>query len=502
MFEPWRIATKQLKTLLLIASPNRGWDGHVRPLDYPHTGLAYLSASVKTECPETRVVVLDLSHHFARKEAALAAAISKHQPDMVGISVYSSLVRECGEIAVIVRRYTNAVIVAGGPAISCDGETFLRENPVVDFGIHNEGEAPLSLLVQSFFSNRFDPHAVPNLLWRDGAQIQRSATPVVFSNIEKLPWPDFSCFDLSLYSRWGKRYPMVTSRGCPYHCTYCSCPVVTGRKFRARSPESVLAEMRFAYSFGVREFAFQDDAVNIDINRLKRICRVILAEGWKIRWSASSGIRANRACIDQELFALMRHTGCTWVVFGLESGSPKVLRDIRKGVTVDEVRAACSMARNAGMSCVVNLMIGHPTETTADAELTLDTQRSLDADYCNVSQYVPYPATKGWDDLRHMEAEGRARFLVAPADCMTRSSQTNCIPIFETDWFPAKEKERILRQAFGERDRKALRFRLGNVAGELLYRLSRNDLFRRLLESAIEPRTIGAVYQRLKRGGK
>ncbi len=193
--------------------------------------------------------------------------------------------------------------------------------------------------------------------------------------IEGIPWPAYHLFKIERYTNLqpltdgldphARAYTLVTSRGCPYQCIYCSKPI-TGNTWRARSPEDVVAEWRYlVHDMRATEIGITDDVWNLKLERAKEICRLLIAEGLnRVPWVTIHGMRADHT--DAELFQLMKQAGCKRVGFGVESGNQAVLDSIKKQQTVDDVRRAFRWAKAAGLQTMGFFIFGLPADTGRD----------------------------------------------------------------------------------------------------------------------------------------
>jgi radical SAM superfamily enzyme YgiQ (UPF0313 family) len=202
------------------------------------------------------------------------------------------------------------------------------------------------------------------------------------------------------FSAAGSVTSMVTSRGCPYPCTFCDASVVHGRRYRAYSAERVVAELRDLVSdHGVREVLFKDSEFTIDRARVDRFCDLMTDGGPRVSWTCSA--RVDR--VDALLLRKMAAAGCRVIQFGVESADPAVLAALGKGITGDKVREAFRSARAAGIETVANLMVGSPGETWGSVEATRRLVADLRPNHLNVQVLVPYPGT-----ALHSTLAGRA----------------------------------------------------------------------------------------------
>src|SRR3989338_2335534 len=270
-----------------------------------------------------------------------------------------------------------------------------------------------------------------------------------------------------------RRIPLETSRGCPYSCTYCDVKISMGQAFRPRSAEHILGEIKYFYDKGFRFFEFVDDVFTMDIERAKKVCRMILDSGMKFRWNCANGIRADR--VDEELLVLMKKAGCEFVAYGLETGNPDMLKIIKKAITLEKATETFHLTRRIGLKFAVNFIIGHQEETFERAMDSIKYASSIPADYVNFSNMIPYPGTEVYKWIEEHEKTGRARFLVPKEEFLKNSTTKLGLPVFETNEFRYDERVKALKLGRALAKKTHLQYRMGKTIGSLVYQVSRND---------------------------
>jgi len=222
-------------------------------------------------------------------------------------------------------------------------------------------------------------------------------------DLDRLPFPAHHLYKIERYTNLQPRtdgldpharaYTIITSRGCPYQCIYCS-KAVTGNTWRPRSPENVVEEWRkLVVDMRATEIGVTDDVMTLDLPRAKRICQLLIDEGLnRVPWITIHGIRADNT--DPELFRLMKAAGCKRVGFGVESGNQQVLDIMRKHQTIDQVRQAFVNARQAGLQTIGFFIFGLPGENEETMEDTIRLALELDPDLANFMIAAPYPGTE------------------------------------------------------------------------------------------------------------
>jgi radical SAM superfamily enzyme YgiQ (UPF0313 family) len=240
-------------------------------------------------------------------------------------------------------------------------------------------------------------------------------------DLNDLPWPAYDLFRLDQYTslqptldhagRGVRSFSIMTSRGCPYRCHYCSQSVFKYR-WRARSPENVLAEWRhLVRELGATEIGVLDDSFNIDRKRVLALCDLLVADRLNhVPWIMINGIRANLA--DEETLGRMKAAGCKRTAFGVESGNQVVLNGIDKKLELSEVRAAFKSARKVGLETIGFFMIGLPGDTEETINETIRLACELDPVVANFSMTTPFPGTILYEQVKQAERQGRGRLLI------------------------------------------------------------------------------------------
>ncbi len=258
------------------------------------------------------------------------------------------------------------------------------------------------------------------LSWRDTeGKVQHNPDRLLADDIDAIPFPAHHLFKIDRYTNLNpltdgldmhaRAYTIVTSRGCPYKCTYCSKPI-TGDTWRGRSVENVLAEWEWLVKdLGATEIGVTDDIWNLDKDRAKALCRgLIKANLNHVPWVTIHGMKVNNT--DQELFSLMKAAGCKRVGFGVENGDDWMLRNvIKKGQTVEMVRSAFKYAKAAKLQTMGFFIFGMPGETEDSMEKTIKLALELDPDLAHFMMAAPFPGTEMWDTLvehGHIVGEG------------------------------------------------------------------------------------------------
>jgi len=396
-----------------------------------NAGLAWLSGSLGAQGIGHRV--LDMVNGDPGDENLLEIA-SEYSPQYFGLSVKTATYHSSKRIAALLKsRFPETPILAGGPHATLYAEDLLSEIPHLDAVITGDAEFSLPRLLKSSGPGSPVPE-VGGLATRQNGGVRRTARELP-RDLDDLPFPDFDGFiglDLA-----GHPYPLVTSRGCPHGCIYCSVGKVSGRRWRRRSPESVVRElMRAKERWGFTEFEVLDDTFTHDVERAREICRLLSGNDLGMQWSCPNGIRADR--VTPELLADMKKAGCHTVIFGVETANPEVFESLRKGEKLSDVERAVRMAGEAGLRTGGYFIIGLPGDTYESTLAGLDYARRIGLDWAHFNLLAPYPGTGVWDMI-----ESRGRFLDDWR--ATRHFGARPRPIFELDGYPAEEMAKAYR---------------------------------------------------------
>ncbi len=383
-------------------------------------GLAYVAAVLRGHAD---IEVLDAAaegyHHEERAGEKLfryglpfdkiEERIRRFKPDLVGVScIFSSQFRNVAEIVKRAKHLDpGTVTVTGGTHPTFLPELCMKKCPELDMIATGEGEFTMLELVKAS-RDREGPGDVAGLMWRrDGEVVMNQARPP-HQDIDGIPFPARDLFPLELYHRISepmglvyKRRPfmnLITSRGCPYRCTFCSSTRFWGNRYRKRSPGNVLREMERLYNdMGIREFKFFDDNLTVDMDRAKTIFRGMIELGIDVTWNTPNGIHV--VSLDEEMLELMKRSGGYELTLAVESGDQEVLRDIiKKPTRLDQVEEAAKRIRKKGFGSYGFFIIGFPGETREQIKHTLDFSRRLDLDRISTFIFNPLPGTPLFDE--------------------------------------------------------------------------------------------------------
>ena len=426
---------------------------------HPHTGVAYLSAFLKEH--GVNVVVYDERIDGPEN---LRDFINRERFDLIGVTAFSYSLRNVYSVLNRIKEITDIPIVVGGPHVSVSKGDIL-EKTCAGFAVKHEGEHTTLELLNALTTPGSDFGAIDGLIWRRGSEVVENRNREMIEDLDDLPYPDYESFGIERYPCFeSKTVPLITQRGCPYQCNFCSVPVSMGQLFRYRSPDGVIAEIQYWYDKGYRHLSINDDVFNIRRDRVIDICKLIKDRGLKITWELYNGIRVNVA--DEELLRAMKEAGCVLISYGCESGNPRILKVIKKGLTLEQVSRAVELTHKVGIRCSVNFIIGHPTETYEEAKESLSFAKSLPATFVNFYSDTPYPGTSLFEWVT------KNATILFP-DYLSDLSYRGGEPIYETPEFTKEQRKEILLKGYALYERSILRYRLGGMLGSLAFWLTR-----------------------------
>lgn len=382
---------------------------------FPPIGLAYLAARLERE--QVSVVILDYVVGEFTPETLRQRLIAE-APDLIGINCLSFNTAPAFEIARTTKAALPLVpVVVGGHHATADpvGTISLKE---VDFVVRGEGEETLAALALELRNGGREFTAIDGLLFKDrSGQVITNRPRKFIEDLDELPLPAYHLLDLEKYFKFSDMHgivkrrdrfmPILTSRGCPYGCIYCS--KLFGYKFRTRSPQHVFNEIRLLYQkYKVREIHIEDDTFNADLKRAKEILDLIINNRLDISIQFPSGLRADR--VDEELMTKMKKAGTFLVAFGVETASPRMMRTIRKGLDLRKVEYAVDLAVKKGMWAWGYFLLGLPDETREEMEETIAYACRSRLHVASFSTPVPFPGTRLFESLGERKEEIRKKF--------------------------------------------------------------------------------------------
>ncbi len=400
---------RKIKKILLVY-PNS-------PTHYvvPPIGLGYLATALRKNGFEASILdgikeKLDLGR--------LDKAVKRLKPDVIGIQVFSCDAHTVKEYVFRIRNIDkNILIVAGGAHVSGVGKEVFDYFQGIHFAIAGEAETAFPMLLkilgnkvsgyaekQGFSceinSGENDLEKVPGLLYKKGDKIIANA-PKFEENLDELGFPAWDLMDPRTYPQapqgavfrnWPIA-PILTSRGCPYRCTYCAGHLTTGYNIRFRSIEKVLEEIEMLYNdYGVREIHIIDDNFTFKRERAIKFCNEIINRNLNISLTFPNGVRLDT--LDEELLRLLKKAGCYSITLGIESGSQRILNDMKKSLKLKMIEEKVALINKVGIDIMAFFIVGYPSETRETILETIEFAKRLKIKRAHFSTFLPLPNTE------------------------------------------------------------------------------------------------------------
>jgi len=356
---------------------------------YLPIGLAYLAAVLEKDKHEITVIDCPASNIDHEK---LKTTLASFDPDIVGITAMTPTIQSTLLSARAAKKACpETKVVVGGPHPTFMDKEILNEESTVDVIVRGEGEQTFSELAQ----RNFDPRSlqgIDGITFRDGEQTVQTPNRKYIQDLDQLPYPAYKYFPLEKYRIFGKLFlPIITSRGCPFQCSFCTSSRVFGKQFRARSPKNIVDELEMLKDvYKANAFTFYDDTLTLEKNRIFEICDLIKKRKIAIPWDCQTRVDQ----VSEEVLKKMRETNCQQIFFGVESGCQEILTAISKKTLVEQNEKAIKWAKKAGLFVAISIMAGYPGETSDSLKKTLEFVRKTKPDDVYLCVATPYPGTE------------------------------------------------------------------------------------------------------------
>ena len=397
--------------------------------DIPPLGLGYIASMLDYKGISYDVLDLNLGY----SDIDLMQKIRKFSPDLVGVAGPTMLKHKLlyGLINRISKEGYDTVV--GGPLVSTFYSRVLEDCDVT-YAVKFEGEHTLSELCEGK-----PVEDIRGLIYRKNGKIIENEDRDRQQNLDEIPFPKYKGFELQKYSR--KAFAIVSSKGCPYNCNFCQYKILSGNKFRARSAENVIEELHYWYNKGYRSFEFYDDNLLVDKARIYKICDLITELKLTGMLLIAGYVRVDH--VDEAIIKQMKRAGFVQISMGAESGSDRVLRSMNKGQTVAQIKKAVKLLCDLRLKVVLDITIGHPTETMPDVWKTM--KLALRYPIYKIYSYnlIPIPGTELYEWVKNNN------YFVVPPEIYTNygAEEIAAIPVFDTPEFTYEQRKNALKLA-------------------------------------------------------
>ncbi len=418
--------------ILLLSPPTVSAIKAVIGTTGPPLGLAYLASMVR-ESHEVKIIdslAEDYTYEDVERE------IKKYDPDVVGITSTTSMMPDAYAIAKMTKMHNeNAKVVMGGPHVTFIPERTFKECPYIDFIVRGEGEITFKELVDALEKGK-STSRILGLSINAGGRAKNNPPRPLIKDIDTIPLPSYDLLPMEKYKLGKVRFGTVmTSRGCPFDCVFCSSSLQFGKRWRGHSDSRVIEELRILHEkYKIREIEFLDDTFTLNRQRAIRIAERIREEGLDISWSASSRVDL----FTDDVARAMKAGGCHTVYLGIESGSEKTLNFIGKKITPGQAVKAVKRAKRNRLNALGSFVIGFPDETKQDVEKTIKFSRKVGVDFAQFTIATPYPGTRLW------------RYALAKNLILTFNwrKYTTLDPVMKLKNFTSEQIKKMLQKAY------------------------------------------------------
>ncbi|MCG2737372.1 MAG: B12-binding domain-containing radical SAM protein [Candidatus Methanoperedenaceae archaeon] len=447
--------SRDMKTILINPSQNT---------KYPQPPLGLASLATVLEQKGHQVEIID-ANALQLSEREIVEKVKG--ADVICITAMTPAVNSAIRIAKEIKAENpDQMIILGGPHATILPEETLNKVPQIDMIVRGEGEKTIVELFDAL-ENNMDLQNINGITYRNNGIKSTPSQPSIV-DLDPLPFPAYHLLPIhkyKLHPPHGRKLPymaMMTSRGCPYNCIYCSKPIF-GQKFRAQSPGRTVNEVEYLIDkFKIKEIVFYDDSFTLNKKRILQLCEEIHKRKIDILWSCETRVDL----INEELLKAMKKAGCYMIAYGIEAGNQMILNNLRKKITTEQISSAVERTHKAGIQSVGYFMLGSPWETPETIRETIDFTKSLKLDFAQFSVMIPFPGTDIY------ELYMKSGFVTSDwDDYIYASLKSASTPVFETGMLSKEEL-----QAWNGRAYKEFYFRSSYMWQRLIGMRSLGDL--------------------------
>ena len=354
-------------------------------------GLCYLAAIAKKDGYKVKIF-----QRLDQTNTSFINQIIKFKPDVCAFSVLTSTLNNSLLLSRKFKRILKCKIIFGGPHPSGDPGVVI--NKCVDFCVLGEGEITFSELIESLKNKNFDFNKIKGISFLENKKIIITKSRPRIENIDELPMPYREGLPWKKYKRLVSTVPlsrqrfatMITSRGCPFNCSFCVSPLIWKQRLVCRSAVNVVKEIEYLIkNHKINYIRFLDNDFMINEAHAISVCDLIIKKKIKIPWACFGSLRN----VSDSLLAKMKKAGCIEIFYGIESLNQKNLNDVDKKLIFENINVGLLKTENAGISSMGSILLGYPEETVKDMENTEKILTTLPLDILQLAFVIPYPGT-------------------------------------------------------------------------------------------------------------
>lgn len=403
-------------------------DSYSKKITTPPLGAGYVLESLNKNHIDTRYYEFSLNSDLSH----LINDIEQFSPSLIGFSFMSHFYKESYRMIDKIASL-NIPIVCGGVHVNSRGSKVLLETKAT-FLIKGEGEESLFQLIKNLDNIEKYPE-IPGLIYLKNGKIHENPPKII--DLAKVQYPKYRQFDLQSYSSSTRL--ILTSRGCPYLCTYCQQAALLSKKWRKRSSESILEELEYWATRRVTSFNFADDNLTLDQERIRELCRLIRKSKYKFR-IAASGVRIDNA--DYDTLKMMKDSGFFYLSYGIESGNDRVLKEIKKGITVSQIHKTLEISCRLGFDIKLYFIINNRTETYLDVQDSFKLARQYPISIARFTNLIPFPGTYDYDWIKK-----NGEFLYHPNEYLNNLPEYVDKPLYNGPGMTLEERIQVIEES-------------------------------------------------------
>lgn len=358
-------------------------------------GLGYIAAVLEKKGVDVKIIDADAIFSDVT-ENDIIREISSFKPDVIGVTLFTTFVQRSYQLIKMLKKFNVPLVVGGAHASVCPEETLEHG---ADICVIKEAETTVSELAD-YFKGKRKLERIKGIAFKRDGKVIKTGFREYIKNLDSIPLPSRHLFLKEQYS--GRYYAepfgsIITARGCPNACTYCS-NLFRG-PVRFRSPKNVIKEVKHCIdNYGTRAFCFTDDTFSADPKRVLKICDML--KGLDVKWSCQNRVD----CVSREMLDSMREAGCIFIDYGVEHGDNDSLRKMNKNITIQQINRVLEWTKEAGIPYGTNYIFGFPWETENTVRMTLHEAMHVADDDLSSTLLVPYPGTVEY--MKHRESLG------------------------------------------------------------------------------------------------
>jgi anaerobic magnesium-protoporphyrin IX monomethyl ester cyclase len=455
--------------VLLINPPQTFYPGSDLPAGNLPLGLMYIAAVLEKSGYKTEILDAFMTDDPFRKEGKVIRVgmpferikqqIQERKPDIVGIAgPFTSQIENALKISRLTKEVDPSILtVVGGPHVTVMPKEFLEVAKDVDFAVVGEGEYSMLDLAQHFEGKK-QLKEILGIAYRKNEEVIVNSLRPFITDLDELPYPTYGHVNMEQYlnpkkigyrSFRNRAISMITSRGCPYNCCFCSVHLHMGRGFRAHSSSYVLNHIQYVLEkYNVKNIFFEDDNLTFDLNRFEAICDGLIEKKIKIGWETPNGVRAD--CLTLNLLKKMKASGCESVFFGVESGDQQILSEvICKSLDLNKVVEVAKICKDIGLKTGGFYIIGFPGEKKENMQKTVDFALKLKRDF-DVGMHL-FIATPSYGTRLYEQCKTKGYIEQDLTwNSFAEARQPKGLPLISTEDFTSEDVKEIATKALEE----------------------------------------------------